>query len=578
MILAIGLGCFRPTRVSRPRGSRVKPAFQQEFHLFRLCLLLTFIAPLLFLPFEHIFVLPEYRWGMYTVIAFSVAYSAALGFAISPKNLQFGVHLFIACHLLGDTLALAFHTPAYLLWSFFVVYTCIAVFNLMLTSWPALLAINGLVFSAILAFVLAPVSGFRRSVEHYEFWGLGYPFVLTITLVWFALFIIIGTALVENARRKEHLLNRQVAEKSTEAQQSRAQLETILRHLSVGVVIIDDQLQPVYTNRVHFNFELAGQEVRELKDSAFPLRFLQEQFLGERGRQLLASRQDTVGHRVEYTAPSGLTKILRYSFVAMPLHSDAGSVLRLVLFTEDITEEEVLRERLVQTNQLAEMGKMAAGLVHEINNPLQGIKLNLGLLELGLATDEKRKQVFSNLDEGVNRINRITRSFLSFARQERPKRQWTRLPTLLHDTLNMACNFKQLYDIHIQFECGEDIPAVSVDRSRMEIVFVNLLNNACDAMAEKGGELHISCGHDATHVIIRFQDTGKGIKQEDLPKIFIPFFTTKERGFGTGLGLATSYGIIREHGGTMEVESREGAGATFIIRLPIVTRAESFNG
>jgi signal transduction histidine kinase len=555
----------------------VKSVLQHEFQLFRLCLLITFIAPLLLLPFEHIFILPDLRWGIYGVIIFSLIYSAALWWKTTPKNIQIGVHLFVLCHLLGDTLAVSFHASPYQVWAFFVVYTCIAIFNIILVSRPALFAMNGLIYIVITAFALIPASGFRHSVEHYEFWGMGFPFVLTVILVWFALILIIGTALVEVARRKEHLLNRQVAQKDTEAQQSRIQLETILKHLSVGVVIIDDQLKPVYTNRVHFDFAAESGEPQELPGSPFSLQFLREQFLGERGRQLLSTRQDIIGHRAEYTAPSGLMKILRYSFVAMPLSSDIGSALRLVLFTEDITEEEVLREKLVHTNHLAEMGKMAAGLVHEINNPLQGIKLNLGLLELGLAAEEKRKQVFSNLDEGVNRINRITRSFLSFARQERPQRQWTKLPTLLHDTLNMACNFKQLYDIHIQLECDEEIPAVSVDRSRMEIVFVNLMNNACDAMSEKGGQLKINCSHDDTHVVIRFQDTGKGIKQEDLSKIFIPFFTTKERGFGTGLGLATSYGIIREHGGSMEVESREGAGATFIIRLPIVTQAGPVN-
>ncbi|MEW6515765.1 MAG: ATP-binding protein [candidate division FCPU426 bacterium] len=553
----------------------MKTASLHEFQLFRVCLLLTFVAPLLFLPFEHIFVLPAFRWGIYGVIFFSVAYSAALWRWITTERYLPGVFLFLACHLAGDTLAVVFHSPACQVWAFFVVYTFISVFNVILVPWPSLLATSGLLYAVIAVFMLAPVSGFRQAAAHYEFWGLGFPFVLTAALVWFALVMIIGIAVTEASRRKERLLNHQVAEKNAEALQSRTQLETILRYLSVGVVIIDERLRPIYTNRVHFDFVPEGDDWRELPGSAFPLSFLREQFLSERGRQLLGSRQDIVGHRLEYTAPSGLSKILRYSFVAMPLASGAGNALRLVLFTEDITEEEVLREKLVHTNHLAEMGKMAAGLVHEINNPLQGIKLNLGLLELGIVEEDRRKQVFANLEEGISRINRIARSFLSFARQEKPRRQWTKLPVLLHDTLSMACNFKQLYDIHIQLECEEEIPAVSVDRSRMEIVFVNLLNNACDAMAGKGGQLKISCSHDATHVIVRFQDTGKGIRQEDLPRIFIPFFTTKERGFGTGLGLATSYGIVREHGGTMEVESREGAGATFIIRLPIVTQDEA---
>jgi signal transduction histidine kinase len=251
---------------------------------------------------------------------------------------------------------------------------------------------------------------------------------------------------------------------------------------------------------------------------------------------------------------------------------EEGQIIRLMLITEDITAEEILRLELMQSEHLAALGKMAASLAHEINNPLAGIKLYIELLEQNLAAPEKRRQIFATLENSITRIDRIIKNFLSFARQDQPQKEWIDICSVLQGTLDMAANFKQFHQIHIATDFAKDIPLLSADQYRLAQVFVNLLNNASDAMAEAGGRLKISCQHDGKEVFIRFQDTGKGIKQEDLPHIFTPFFTTKVRGHGTGLGLSTSYGIIREHGGSLEVESREGQGCTFTIRLPLLPR------
>jgi two-component system, NtrC family, sensor kinase len=327
---------------------------------------------------------------------------------------------------------------------------------------------------------------------------------------------------------------------------------------------------------VHFKMQsVDDMEPHSDSGSFLPLAILKENFLQSKAIEVLENEEDLIGQRLECSTPDGLKKVIRYSCVYVKLPGEEAEELdRLVLITEDITNEEGIREKMIQTNHLAGMGKMAASLVHEVNNPLAGIRLNLELLEMGLADEDKRKQVFHALSEGVERIDRIVKSFLSFARQEKPQKTMTNMQKILEGTLTMAVNFKQFHRVTIKTEYAEGLPQILADRYRLEQVFVNLLNNACDAMTKKGGVLRISTSQENDFMLIKFQDDGIGIKQEDLNNIFSPFFTTKERGYGTGLGLSTSYGIVHEHGGVIEVESREGFGSVFTIRLPLENNEE----
>jgi len=554
----------------------------QEFKLFRICLGLTFFAPLFFLPIEHFFVSPANRWWMYGVILLSMLYSAVLFRMTSLWNFHAGIHLFIMLHLLLDTMAVYFHAPPYLAICFVMTYTFIIVFTIILVSWPVVGIMDAIIFLCALTFMFVPGTGFLASLEKL---GVDAPFAVTAILVYFVLLLVLGTGMVEIKRRTEKqlrelnlTLNKRVEEKVAEFQkadraawQSQEQLERILRNIPVGVVIIDEKLNPIYTNGVHFRFELKNGELLENEGGSLPLTVLEEHFLRDKASRLLEQEEDLIGQKFEYTTPDGMKKTIRYSYVYVKLTGEEAECIRLVLITEDITEEEAIRDKLIQTNHLAGMGKMAASLVHELNNPLTGIRLNLELLELGLAAPDRRQEVFRALSEGIERIDRIVKSFLSFARQDQPKKVRTDVRTILQDMLAMAVNFKQFHCITIQTEFAEQLPKIDADRYRLEQVFVNLLNNACDAMARKGGLLRIITTRDDDFVIVKFQDNGIGIKKEDLSNIFSPFFTTKERGYGTGLGLSTSYGIVHEHGGNIEVESREGMGSTFTIRLPFAS-------
>ncbi|MCK5242245.1 hypothetical protein KAR34_07325 [bacterium] len=558
----------------------------QEFRLFRICLVLTFVAPLAFLPLEHNFVSAGKLWWMYGIIGISLIYSAGLFIAISEKNYKFGVNLFVACHLVFNNIAAYLHSQQYLVITVLMVYTFIIIFNIILMPWPTVVVVDTIILCCAMAFIFIPGTGFLAAVKNI---GIDVPFVITVVVVYYLLIIILGTGVVQVKRRQEaHLrelnrtLNIRVEQKVEEwkhadrvARQSQEQLVHILRSIPVGVVIFDKKLEVLYSNGVHFKMESEDALEPQSAGGAFlPLAILKENFLQSEAIEVLESEEDLIGRRLEFSTPAGIKKVIRYSCVFVKLSGEEEGEDRLVLVTEDITNEEAIREKMIHTNHLAGMGKMAASLVHEINNPLAGIRLNLELLELGLADEKKRKQVFHALAEGVERIDRIVKSFLSFARQEKPRKTKTNIQEVLQGTLAMAVNFKQFHRVSIKTEYAEGLPEILSDRYRLEQVFVNLLNNACDAMSEKGGVLRISTTQKDGYILITYQDDGIGIKQEDLSNIFSPFFTTKERGYGTGLGLSTSYGIIHEHGGVIEVESREGIGSTFTIRLPVEAGGE----
>ncbi len=554
----------------------------QEFKLIRVVLRINAVSALAFIPLFWKFIPPANHFAFLTILVLTVVYSAGLYFWLNDRNYRVIALILIFLLTVFNTVGLFVHPLSRHFIIALLIFTFILGINVLVVSWPDVLVTNILLYATVSVIVWLPQTGVRQSLAGY---GIDATIAAIALSIYFALILLLGTGLVEVKRKTEGKLrelnknlNQRVEEKVTEIQQTQEQLERILRHIPVGVVIVDERLNVIYTNGVHFQFSLQEGKAREHPKTLLPLELLREQFLKEKAPRLLENREDLVGHRLEFIRPDQHLLIIRYSFVCVRLASEKGELLRLVLVTENITGEETLRNKLVRTNQLAEMGKMAASLVHAVNNPLAGIKLNLELMEMGLLNSDKREKIFATLTKGVNRIDRIIRSFLSFARQERPRKQWTRIQTILRDTLDMTANYQPYHGIQVRLECDQDLPAIAVDRLRLEQVFVNLINNARDAMTRGGGELLIHCGQEDEHLVIRVQDSGKGIKPEDLPKIFTPFFTTKERGHGTGLGLATSYGIIQEHGGSLEAESREGAGATFTIRLPIISQETKKGG
>jgi two-component system NtrC family sensor kinase len=228
--------------------------------------------------------------------------------------------------------------------------------------------------------------------------------------------------------------------------------------------------------------------------------------------------------------------------------------------------------RLIQTEKMASLGSLAAGVAHEINNPLGGILIYASLLMEDFADqNDPRVQDLKRIVEEGTRCKDIVKSLLEFARQTESKFEYVAINKAIDDVLFFLEKQALFHNIKTIKELIPDLPTIQGDPNQIKQVFMNMMVNAAEAMGGKGGTLTITTGinSDGSSIVIFFKDTGPGIPPAIQSKIFDPFFTTKDVGKGTGLGLSTSYGIVQSHHGTIEVESAPGKGATFKIILPI---------
>jgi C4-dicarboxylate-specific signal transduction histidine kinase len=251
--------------------------------------------------------------------------------------------------------------------------------------------------------------------------------------------------------------------------------------------------------------------------------------------------------------------------------------------TEIQRREQELRdkqEQLIQAGKLATLGELTTGVAHELNNPLNNIGLFVGnavdLIELAV-TDKRR--IVGELDHAMRQVRKAT-AIISHLRTFGRAAPATREPVSLKHVIERALSLMQeqlrLREIEVTVDLGTEEPIVLGNSIQLEQVFINLLTNARDAVADSVGKaIHISSSVGSAAADIEFADTGHGIPPGLEQRIFDPFFTTKEVGKGTGLGLSIAYGIIKEHGGTISVVSRSGEGATFFIHLPLVPSADA---
>ena len=226
-----------------------------------------------------------------------------------------------------------------------------------------------------------------------------------------------------------------------------------------------------------------------------------------------------------------------------------------------------MQNSLIQSEKLASLGKMGAGVAHEINNPLTSILINAHLL----MEKEKDPEVYESLDmiaQETTRCSNIVKGLLEFARQSLPEMDLVNINDLILHIVNILENQVTFQNIAIQKELEPDLPAVAVDTDKMKQLFWNLMINAAEAMPS-GGSLTISShlSEIGKQLEICFTDTGIGIPEENMPRLFDPFFTTKKT--GTGLGLAVIYGIVQQHGGTITAESKIAQGSRFTVVLPL---------
>jgi len=249
-------------------------------------------------------------------------------------------------------------------------------------------------------------------------------------------------------------------------------------------------------------------------------------------------------------------------------------VNRIVMADE---EKDMMNKQIIETGKLASVGKLAAGIAHEINNPVAIMVEEAGWIKDLLEDEEFRES--ENLDEFERalkqiktqgqRCKEITHKLLSFARKTDSRIQETEINDVIDEIVALSEQRAKYGKISIHTDFQKDLPSTYLAQSEMQQVLLNLINNAIDAMENEGGTLDISTRLDSDAIVIQVADDGPGIPESNLPRIFEPFFTTKPVGKGTGLGLSICYGIIQKMGGEITVDSIVDSGTTFRIRLPV---------
>ena len=243
---------------------------------------------------------------------------------------------------------------------------------------------------------------------------------------------------------------------------------------------------------------------------------------------------------------------------------------RLIIF-DDVTERDELERRLVQADKLSSIGLLAAGVAHEVNTPLAVISTYAQMLAKQISEDGQKSRLLEKIAKQTFRASEIVNSLLNFSRVSPTAFDEVSLNRVIQETLPLVEHQMETAGIRLQLDLEEPLPPVKANAGKLQQVFLNLFLNARDAM-ETGGTLEVRSRSEGPAVWVDVIDTGRGILPENLPRIFDPFFTTKTGRKGTGLGLSVTYGIVREHGGVIEVESRPGQGTRFHLEFPLARK------
>jgi len=365
----------------------------------------------------------------------------------------------------------------------------------------------------------------------------------------------------------------EVALSAREAESQRNFVARIIDSLPVGLYVIDRDYMIRAWNRQREAGTLGVARGDAVGREIFGV-------LDRQPRELLRREFDRVFDtgeiqqmEMESTA-SGESRFFRVSKI--PMRLDDVHITHVITIAEDVTEWRIAQQRLGQTEKLAAVGQLAAGVMHEINNPLATIlacaeALSHRVDDLAEASRGPFEEYLNIIDAEVQRCRRIVDGLLDLARPKTGEKRQSDINQIIEQTLFLLKHhdrFKRL-SVHRQLVAG--LPRVVVDRERIIQAFMALMLNAMDAMNSRG-TLTVRTARSPERpeeLLAEFIDTGGGIRKEELSKIFEPFYTTKGPGRGTGLGLSIVYGIIQDHSGRIEVESQVGVGTTFKVYLPV---------
>ncbi len=358
------------------------------------------------------------------------------------------------------------------------------------------------------------------------------------------------------------VLEEKVGERTREIEQAKAYIESLLENANDVIYTLDVDLRFTYLNSKveawgYRKEDLIGKPYLSLLSKRFRSRYLQDT-LDMSAKQV---------YEVEIMSGHGELRSVLVSVA--PLLNDAGGQQGVLGIARDITERKQLEQQVQNSERLASIGQLAAGVAHEINNPLGGILNCLYNIRKGTLTAERSQEYLHFMEDGLQRVQRIVRQLLDFSQQRDLELALADLRPILDRVVVLTEHVFVERHADLQKQYDDSLPPILVDGAMLEQVIMNLVLNAVQSIQEEGYVRLTTRKHDDVCEII-VEDNGCGIASKVRPHIFDPFFTTKGTGEGTGLGLSVSLGIVQRHGGEMLVESEEGKGTRFTVRLPLV--------
>jgi two-component system NtrC family sensor kinase len=382
------------------------------------------------------------------------------------------------------------------------------------------------------------------------------------------------SSLYQAARDASANLTIEVERRTAEVQDQRRFIEAIIDSLPLSLYAIDRNYEIVAWNRNRELGELGIPRGSVLGKNIFNV-------LTRQKRELLEGEFTRVFEtgqiqRIEHATAAANGEMKHWLISKIPMWIDrSGEVSHVITIGEEITARVEANRAVARAEKLAAIGRLAAGVVHEINNPLATISACAEALESRVSEGEfKESKALDDLREYLGlirseafRCKMITNGLLDFSRTRTTEHAFVNLGDVISSAARLLSHQQRGENVKFQIETPDDLPPISGDAGQLQQAVIALATNAIDAMPE-GGVLRIASKRNGGNVLVEVSDTGVGIPRQNVTKIFEPFFTTKEIGKGTGLGLAVCYGILTEHGGSLDVQSTPGVGTTFTISLP----------
>ncbi|MDH4327679.1 MAG: PAS domain S-box protein [Nitrospira sp.] len=356
-------------------------------------------------------------------------------------------------------------------------------------------------------------------------------------------------------------LEAKVRERTREIEETKQYLENLLENANDVIYTLDTDQRFTYVNS-----KVNAWGYR--KDDLLGRPYLSLLSRRHRGRRLKSTLDIGAKQVYEVEVMTRLGEIRTVMVSVSPLQGVEGEILGVLGIARDMTETKKLEQQIRNSEKLASVGKLAAGVAHEINNPLGGILNCLYNLRKGGLSQARQEEYWASMEHGVRRVQKIVRQLLDFSQQHEPEFSPADINRIVEQVLVLTTHLFTSNRITLETALGQGLPNVMVDSHMIEQVLMNLILNAVQAM-KNGGQLTIRTFVAEGGCLVEVGDTGSGIPPSVLPRVFDPFFTTKGEGEGTGLGLSVNLGIVERHGGKILVESEVGKGTTFTLCLPV---------